>query len=52
MSLKVRNYYIGESNRITKCFYCNLTDITRLKFHTGHIISESSGSKINRYTIY
>ena len=47
LKIAVWNKYIGESIGMTKCLCCNLTDITQLKFHAGHIISESSGGEMN-----
>ena len=47
LKIAVWNKYIGEEIGKTKCLCCNITDITQLKFHTGHIISEINGGNIN-----
>jgi len=47
LKIAVWNKYIGEDIGKTKCLCCNITDITQLKFHTGHIISEFNGGLIN-----
>ena len=39
----VWNKYIGESVGKAKCMCCNLTDITQMSFHCGHIIAEANG---------
>jgi len=38
LKIAVWNKYIGEEIGKAKCSCCNITDITQLKFHTGHII--------------
>ena len=47
LKIAVQNKYIGEDIGKAKCLCCNLTDITQLKFHTGHIIAEVNGGDIN-----
>jgi hypothetical protein len=47
LKIAVWNKYIGEDIGKAKCLCCNLTDITQLKFHTGHIIAEVNGGDIN-----
>lgn len=42
----VWNKYIGENIGKHKCYCCNLTDITQLSFHCGHVISEKNGGNI------
>ena len=42
----VWNKCIGEHIGKSKCICCNITDITQLSFHCGHIISEANGGKI------
>lgn len=32
------SYWIGENIGKTKCLCCNLSDITQMTFHCGHII--------------
>jgi len=36
----VWNKYIGEEIGKAKCTCCNVTDITQLSFHCGHVIAE------------
>lgn len=43
----VWNKYIGEEIGKAKCVCCNLTDITQLSFHCGHVIAESNGGEIS-----
>jgi hypothetical protein len=47
LKIAVWNKYIGEDIGKAKCLCCNLTDITQLKFHTGHIIAEANGGESN-----
>ena len=42
----VWNTYIGEEIGKAKCRCCNITDITQLSFHCGHIIAEANGGEI------
>jgi hypothetical protein len=35
--------YIGESIGKTKCLCCDLTDITQMSFHCGHVIADING---------
>jgi len=44
---KVWDTYIGQAIGLHKCLCCNLTDITQLSFHCGHIIPESKGGETN-----
>lgn len=37
--------YIGQEIGKAKCLCCNVTDITQLSFHCGHIIPESQGGE-------
>ena len=39
----VWNTYIGEEVGKTKCLCCNVTDITQMTFHCGHVVSENKG---------
>jgi hypothetical protein len=41
----VWNKYIGEEIGKAKCLCCNVTDITQLSFHCGHVIAESQGGE-------
>ena len=43
---KVWAYWIGETIGKTKCLCCNLSDITQMTFHCGHIISVYNNEKI------
>jgi hypothetical protein len=47
LKIAVWNKYIGEEIGKVKCLCCNITDITQLKFHTGHIISEANNGLTN-----
>lgn len=47
LKIAVWNKYIGEDIGKAKCLCCNLTDITQLKFHTGHVIAEANGGETN-----
>ena len=38
LKIAIWNKYIGEEIGKVKCLCCEITDITQLKFHTGHII--------------
>ena len=38
VKIAVWNKYIGEDIGKSKCTCCNITEITQLKFHTGHVI--------------
>lgn len=42
---KVWDTYIGQTIGQHKCLCCNLTDITQLSFHCGHIVPESKGGE-------
>lgn len=42
----VWNKYIGESVGKAKCMCCNLTDITQMSFHCGHIMAEANGGQL------
>ena len=43
----VWNTHIGEDIGKYKCVCCNVTDITQLSFHCGHIIAEINGGQTN-----
>lgn len=43
LRITVWNTFIGEEIGKSKCLCCNITDITQLKFHCGHIIAEAKG---------
>jgi hypothetical protein len=43
---KVWAKWLGEETGKAKCLCCNLTDITQLNFHCGHIISEAEGGEL------
>ena len=43
----VWNKYIGENIGKSKCLCCNLTDITQMSFHCGHIIAEINGGSMD-----
>lgn len=47
LKIAVWNKYIGEEIGKAKCLCCNITDITQLKFHAGHIIAEANNGLIN-----
>ena len=47
LKIAVWNKYIGEDIGKSKCLCCNLSDITQLKFHTGHVIAEANGGETN-----
>ena len=42
---KVWHTYIGQTMGQHKCLCCNLTYITQMSFHCGHIIPESKGGE-------
>ena len=42
----VWNNYIGEKNGIGLCQCCQITEISQMNFHCGHIISEKNGGDI------
>jgi hypothetical protein len=42
----VWNTHIGEDIGKAKCTCCNVTDITQMSFHCGHIIAEINGGNI------
>ncbi len=39
--------YIGEDIGKSKCLCCNLTDITQMSFHCGHIVAEINGGSMD-----
>jgi len=41
----VWNTNIGESIGKSKCLCCNVTDITQMSFHCGHVIAEINGGE-------
>ena len=43
---KVWNKWVGEDTGKAKCMCCQLTDITQLSFHCGHIIAEAMGGEL------
>ena len=43
----VWNMYIGEHISKSKCYCCKLSNITRLSFYCGHIISEKNGGSFD-----
>jgi len=43
----VWNKWIGEDIGKAKCLCCNVTFITQLSFHAGHIIAEANGGETN-----
>ena len=43
LRISVWNKYFGEDVGKNKCMCCNITEITQLKFHCGHIIAERNG---------
>ena len=43
LKIAIWNKYIGEEIGKVKCLCCEITDITQLKFHTGHVIAEKNG---------
>ena len=47
LKIAIWNKYIGEEIGKVKCLCCEITDITQLKFHTGHIIAKANGGLTN-----
>lgn len=47
----VWNTYIGEEIGKAKCLCCNVTDITQLSFHCGHLIAESNKGETAVYNL-
>jgi 5-methylcytosine-specific restriction endonuclease McrA len=47
LKIVVWNKYFGEATGKIKCPCCNITEITQLKFHCGHIIAEKNGGTLN-----
>tara|TARA_Y100000389_G_scaffold25043_1_gene21761 strand:+ start:302 stop:1018 length:717 start_codon:yes stop_codon:yes gene_type:complete len=47
LKIAVWNKYIGEEIGKTKCYCCELTDITQSKFHCGHILAEANGGDLH-----
>ena len=47
LRIEVWNKYIGESIGKAKCKCCEISDITQLTFHCGHIIAEAKGGDVN-----
>lgn len=47
LKIAVWNKYIGEDIGKTKCLCCEITEITQLKFHCGHIVAECEGGETN-----
>jgi hypothetical protein len=47
LKIAVWHHYIGEDIGKTKCLCCNITEITQMKFHCGHIIAEANGGTIS-----
>jgi hypothetical protein len=45
LRISVWNKYFGEDVGKNKCMCCNITEITQLKFHCGHIIAERNGGE-------
>lgn len=43
---KVWNKWVGEEIGKTKCLCCQLTEITQMSFHCGHIIAEANGGHL------
>ena len=43
----VWNKWVGEEIGKTNCLCCNVTAITQLSFHAGHIIAEANGGETN-----
>lgn len=46
MKRRVWSAHVGMHLGETKCFCCNLSNITQLSFHCGHIVSENKGGKL------
>ena len=47
LKISVWHKYIGETIGKSKCMCCNITDITQMKFHAGHIISEYNDGEMH-----
>lgn len=47
LKIAVWDKHIGEHIGKTKCTCCEITDITQMKFHCGHIIAEAKGGDTN-----
>ena len=47
LKIAVWNKHFGEDIGKAKCLCCNITDITQLKFHAGHVIAENNGGETN-----
>ena len=47
VKIAVWNKNIGEAIGKHKCLCCNITDITQMNFHCGHIIAEAKGGKVH-----
>lgn len=45
LRIAVWNEHIGENIGKIKCLCCNITEITQLKFHCGHILAEKNGGE-------
>lgn len=43
LKVSVWNTYIGEEVGKSKCYCCNITDITQSKFHCGHVVAKKNG---------
>lgn len=43
---KVWSKWVGEDVGKAKCLCCQLTDITQLSFHCGHIVAEAAGGEL------
>jgi 5-methylcytosine-specific restriction endonuclease McrA len=43
MKRRVWVKYIGEDVGKAKCLCCNMSDITQMSFHCGHVLSENNG---------
>jgi hypothetical protein len=41
----VWNQHIGEAVGCSKCLCCNVTNITQMSFHCGHIVAEANGGE-------
>jgi len=48
LSLKrvVWDYWIGEDIGRTKCLCCNVTQISQMSFHCGHVVAEINGGSL------
>ena len=47
LKIAVWNKYFGEDVGKAKCLCCDITDITQMKFHTGHVVAEAKGGELN-----